>query len=183
MSETIFLTNYWLAPILWGILIIINHLLGNRIANLHDRNKETQNKIGFIFVLRILLAFPAMIYLWWFLTRLFSLEEAYLLFAGYSLLLWISAIIRQLSSLFVQFLSHFFKYDIQFSKDDLRRITDMQHIVSVADYFGYFLIYLLMVILTQSWFVAGGAVACLFTIGKRFLNAQKMIKAQRNKLN
>ena len=59
----------------------------------------------------------------------------------------------------------------------------MQHIVSMADYFGYFLIYLLMVILTQSWFVAGGAVACLFTIGKRLLNAQKMIKAQRNKLN
>lgn len=183
MSETTFLTNYWLAPILWGILIITNHLLGKRIANLNDRNNATQHKIGFIFVLRILLAFPVMIYLWWFLTRLLRLEEAYLLFAGYSLLLWISAIIRQLSSLLLQFLSHFLKYDIQFSRDDRMRIMDMQHIVSVADYFGYFLIYLLMVILTHSWFVAGGAIACLFTFGKHFLNAQKMINAQRNKLN
>jgi len=186
MSETIFLTYYWTTPTLWVILIIVNRLLGNRIATLNDsisssvnpEKPHTQNKINFMFLLRALLAFPAMLIFWWVFTRLLNMNEVYLLIAGYYLLSWINAITIQLSSLFMLFLFRYFKLDGLFSKDELYKTANLNHVGSAAEYFGYFLIYLLVVILTQSWFMAGGLVACLFAIGKHLVNAHKIAQVR-----
>lgn len=192
MSETIFLTYYWTTPTLWVILIIVNRLLENHIATLNDNisssanpeiKYQTQNKIDFMFLLRALLAFPAMLVFWWVFTRLLNINEMYLIIAGYYLLSWINAITKQLSSLFLQFLFRYFKLDALFSKDELHKTANLNHVGSAAEYFSYFLIYLLVVILTQSWFFAGGVVACLFAIGKHLVKAHKMVQVNQNQFN
>ena len=187
MSETIFLTYYWVTPSLWVAFIIFNRLLGNYIVTLNrnllnptnlEGENQTKTKINSLFLLRALLAFPVMIFYWWIFTRFLKLQEVYLLIAGCYLFSYINATIIQLSSLFPQYLFRFFKFDNIFSKDQLHKAVNAQSVIKVGDYFGYFLIYLFVTFLTQSWFIAGGLIACIFAIGKHLLDAHKIAKVQ-----
>ncbi len=185
MNETIFLQYYWVVPSLWVTLIILNRLLGNHIVTINSNllrpekpegKSQRKTKINLIFILRALLAFPVMIGYWWIFTRFFKFQEIYLLLAGYHLFSYINAITIQLSSLFPQYL--LLKPDNAFNEDQLQRATNALPIIKAGEYFGYFIIYLFIVFLTRSWFIAGGLISCIFAIGKHLINARKIAKTR-----
>jgi len=173
MNETVFLQYYWVAPSFCATLIILNRLLGNHIVNLNNKlfrsetlegKRQGETKINFIFILRTLLVFPVMIGFWWVFTRLFDLQKICLLLAGYSLFSYINAMVLQLSSLFPQYLS--LQPDKTLSEEQLQRAAHALPIIKAGDYFGYFTIYMIIVFLTRTWFIAGGLVSCMFAAGK-----------------
>lgn len=183
MNETVFSTYYWIAPTFWIVLIILNQLLGDHIATINNKmtsfaNPEykfqARNKINSLFLLRALLAFPVLIFWWWFFTRSLNLQEIYLLIVGCLLLSRVNAIIFQIGNLLLNFLFRYYRLDTLFSKDEMFKTATLKHIGPTAEYFSYLLIYLLVVIFTQSWFFAGGSIACIFDIGRHLLSIPKM---------
>jgi hypothetical protein len=184
MVESIFINYFWVMPVLWVTLILFNRVLGNYIISLNqnlmnpknpEKDNQQKTKFNFTFLLRTVLVFPVMIIYWWFFTRLFRLYEIYLLITGYFLLSLTTAIIMQLSSLFMQyFLSHY-KLDSVLNKDVLQISIDNKFVMKANDYLGFLLIYLIVTFLTQSWIIAGGTIACLFSFGKNVINIRNTV--------
>jgi hypothetical protein len=167
--ENLIITYFWLAPVCWIVVTLSNRVLGKRIAAINQEtlgyvSPEYKASLSILYWLRVFLFIPAIIYFWWFFTKFTALDFMYLVIAGYFLVLWSTAVIRQLSNLFLQALIQRLRLDAIFSKDELLKTMKLTHIGAAADYFCYFLIYLLVIILTQSWFVAGGAIACLVNV-------------------
>ena len=164
--EELFLKYYWLAPAIWIVITISNRLLGILVAKLNQKTvgyipPTNEGQWGVVYIIRLALFIPGIIYVWWFFTSVIALGEIFLLVAGYQLLLWTTAVIRQLANL----LSHSLFQKLQFAppikKDNLEKAYKLQSVTLAGEYFSYFLIYLLITILTQSWFIAGGVLSCL----------------------
>lgn len=176
--EELFLKYYWLAPAIWIVVTITNRILGIFITKLNQQTigftpPHNEGQWGIVYIIRLLLFVPLIICLWWLSTDVLALNEIYLLAAGYQLLLWSTAVIRQLSSLLSQYLFRKFQLEPVINENNLPRIQKLQSITSAGDYFNYFLIYLIITILTQSWFIAGGTLSCLVNVIRHINKAQK----------
>ena len=175
--EELFLMYYWLAPVIWIVVTISNRLLGISIARFNQKTvgyilPSNEGQWSIVYIIRLVLFIPLIIYFWWLSIKVLTLNELYLLVAGYQLLLWTTAIIRQLASLLSHYLFQRFQLEPVINKNSLPKIQKLQSIISAGDYFNYFLIYLVITILTQSWFVAGGTISCLVNVIRHINKAQ-----------
>jgi len=175
--EELFLKYYWLVPAIWIVVTISNRILGIFIAKLNKRTvgfvpPSNEGQWGIVYIIRLLLFIPLIIYFWWLSTKVLALNEIYLLIAGYQLLLWTTAVIRQLSSLLSHYLFQRFQLEPVINENNLSKIQKLQSVTSAGDYFNFFLIYLVVTILTQSWFIAGGMLSCLVNVIRHINRAQ-----------
>ena len=176
--ENLFIKYFWLAPIFWIVVTVANRILGRRIAAINQEtigyvSLEFKESLGFLYILRLFLFIPVIIYFWWFFTKFLAWDDVYLYLAGYHIVLWCTAVIRQLSTLFLHSLFIRSRLDRLFDKEELLKTMKINYTGSAAEYFGYFLVYLLVVVLTQSWFIAGGATACLIAVLRYIRKATK----------
>jgi len=181
--ENSFLVYYWLAPAFWIFVTITNRILGTFIAKLNQKTvgvvpSSNEGQWGVVYIIRLVLFIPLIIYFWWLSTKVLALNEIYLLVAGYQLLLWTTAVIRQLASLLSHYLFRKFQLEPVINENNLPRIQKLQSITSAGDYFNYFLIYLIITILTQSWFIAGGTLSCLVNVIRNINRAQNSANIQ-----
>ena len=128
--------------------------------------------MGGVYIIRLVLFIPLITYFWWLSTKVLALNEIYLLVAGYQLLLWTTAVIRQLASLLSHYLFRKFQLKPVINENNLPGTQKLQSITSAGDYFNYFLIYLIIMILTQSWLIAGGTLSCLVNVIRNINSAQ-----------
>ncbi|MBK7316948.1 hypothetical protein [Candidatus Villigracilis affinis] len=172
MTDLIFLKYFWTGPILWALACLVNYFLGKYIANLNRTiflstgiESEDTNKNNFLWtLLRIFLITPTIVFFWWTTIYLFKLSQVYLFVFGFSLLQWINAIIRQLSSLLAYHLPRLLNHNNLPDSDTIKYSLEYKYIAAAADHLGYFLIYLLATVLTKNWFLAGGAFVSLVNI-------------------
>lgn len=129
---------------------------------------------GGVYIIRLVLFIPLIICFWWLSTKVLAPYEIYLLVAGYQLLLWTTAVIRQLASLPSHYLFRKFQLEPVINENNLPRLQKLQSITSAGDYFSYFLMYLIITILTQSWFIAGGTLSCLVNVIRNINRAQNL---------
>lgn len=175
--EELFLRYYWLVPVIWIVITTSNRILGITIAKLNQKTVgviplSSEGQWGIVYIIRLVLFIPLIICFWWLSTKVLTFNEIYLLVAGYQLLLWMTAVMRQFSSLLSHYLFQRFQLEPVINKNDLSKTQKLQSVTSVGDYFNYFLIYLIVTVVTQSWFFAGGTLSSLVNVFRHINNAQ-----------